>query len=101
MVSTVIVVPQLGDDEDLFTLDEPFFDGTLDALACFVLILVVVCTVEQAVADFDGLVGVSLLSSLVMMFQSRLRCRLYRPLVRLGLSKDQSLREASRGRKST
>lgn len=51
----VVVVPELGDDEDVFALDESFVDGSLDALSCFSLVLVVVGTVEEAVADFDGL----------------------------------------------
>lgn len=63
MVLLVVVVPELGDDEDVFTLDETFFDGTLDALACFAIVLVVVCAVKEAVADLDGLQMVSLLSS--------------------------------------
>lgn len=55
MVFLVVVVPEFGDYEDFFALDEAFVDGALDALACFVLVLVVVCAVEEAVADFDGL----------------------------------------------
>lgn len=61
VVFLVIVVPELGDYEDVFALDEAFFDGALDALACFVLVLVVVGAVEEAVADFDGLGFVRLL----------------------------------------
>lgn len=55
MVFLVVVVPEFGDDEDVFALDEAFVDGALDALACFVLVLVVVGAVKEAVADFDGL----------------------------------------------
>ena len=51
MVFLVVVVPELGDDENLLTLDKAFFDGALDALACFALVLVVVCAVEEAVSD--------------------------------------------------
>ena len=66
MVFLVVVVPQLGDDEDLLTLDEAFFDRALDALACFVLVLIVVCAVEEAVADFDCLRVVNLLDQILL-----------------------------------
>ena len=52
VILLVIVVPELRNDEDLFTLHEAFFDGSLDALACFMLVLVIICSVEQAVAGF-------------------------------------------------
>ena len=66
MVFLVVVVPELGDDENLLTLDKAFFDGALDALACFALILVVVCAVEEAVADFDCLRVVNLLDQILL-----------------------------------
>ena len=66
MVFLVVVVPELGDDKDFFALYEAFFDRTLDALACFALVLVVVCAVEEAVADFDGLRVVSLLARILL-----------------------------------
>lgn len=56
----VVVVPELGDDEDVFTLDESFVDGTLDTLSCFLFVLVVVSTVEETVSYFDGLDAISL-----------------------------------------
>ena len=61
MVFLVVVVPEFGDDEDLFTLDQAFFDCALDALAGFAFVLVVVGAIEEAVADFDGLGFVRLL----------------------------------------
>lgn len=51
----MVVVPQLGGDEDVFALDQPFVDGALDALPGLMLVLVVVCAIEQTVADFDRL----------------------------------------------
>jgi hypothetical protein len=60
----VVVVPELGDDEDVFTLDESFIDGTLDALSCFLFVLVIVSTVEETVAYFDGLDGTISMSAL-------------------------------------
>lgn len=60
MLLTVVVIPQLGGDEDVLALDNAFFDGSLDTLAGFFLVLVVVCTVEETIADFDGLVCVSI-----------------------------------------
>ena len=56
----VVVVPKLSDDEDIFTLDESFVDGSLDALSCFLFVLVVVGTIEETVAYFDGLDQVNL-----------------------------------------
>jgi hypothetical protein len=55
----VVVVPELGDDEDILTLDESFVDGTLDTLSCFSLVLVVVSTIEETIAYFDGLDTIS------------------------------------------
>lgn len=55
VVFLVVVVPELGDNENFFTLDQAFSDGALDALAGFVLVLVVIGAVKEAVADFDGL----------------------------------------------
>lgn len=99
MVFLVIVVPELGDDKDLFTLDEAFVDGTLDALACFALVLVVVCAIEEAVADFDGLRTVSLICSDTVSWVGNARCRLCRRPGRLGLSRGRSLREAFHGQR--
>lgn len=57
MFFSVIVVPQLGRDENLLALDEPVRDGFPDAIAGFFLVLVVVCSVKESVSDFDGLCG--------------------------------------------
>lgn len=99
VVFLVVVVPELGDDKDFFTLDEAFVDGTLDALACFAFVLVVVCTIEEAVADFDGLRTVSLLCPDTVRWAGNARCRLCRRPGRLGLSRGQSLREAFHGQR--
>jgi hypothetical protein len=56
MLPLVVVVPQLGGDEDILALDKAFFDGSLDTLPGLLLVLVVVCTIKQAIPDFDGLV---------------------------------------------
>jgi hypothetical protein len=53
----MVVVPELGHDKDVFTLDESFVDRSLDALSRFSFVLVVVRTIEQTVADFDSLGG--------------------------------------------
>lgn len=55
VLSLVVVVPQLGGDEDVLSLDETFINGTLDALTGFLFILVIVCTIEETIANFDGL----------------------------------------------
>ena len=95
----VIVVPELGDDKDVLTLDESFIDGALDALSCFFLVLVVVCAVEETVAYFDSLDAIS---PPVLETASRfldLRCKLcQRPGQRVP-SKDRSLPEACHGQR--
>jgi hypothetical protein len=55
MLALVVIVPQFGGDEDVFTLDEAFIDGSLDPLASLFFVLVVIGTVKEAVALFDGL----------------------------------------------
>jgi hypothetical protein len=55
MLAAVVVVPEFGGDKDVFTLDQSFIDGTLDTLAGFFLVLVVVCTVKQSIANLNGL----------------------------------------------
>ena len=95
----VVVVPQLGDDKDVLTLDKAFVDGTLDALSCFFLVLVVVSAVKETIAYFDGLGAVSLLVHLVWFGSLDVRCRLYRRLGQLVPSKGRSQREACHGQK--
>lgn len=46
VVFLVVVVPELSDNKDVLTLYKAFFDGSLDALACFMLVLVIICPVE-------------------------------------------------------
>jgi hypothetical protein len=55
MLALVVVVPQLGRDEDVLALDEALGDGALDALACLLFVLVVVGSVEAAVSRLDSL----------------------------------------------
>lgn len=62
MLLAMVVVPQLGGDEDVLPPDETFCDGSLNTLASFLFILVVVCTIEQTVPNFDGLRCVSVTS---------------------------------------
>lgn len=59
MLLAVVVVPQLGGDENVLALDKAFLDGSLDALAGFLLVLVVICTIEETIANFNRLVCVS------------------------------------------
>lgn len=59
MFPLVVVVPQLGGDEDVLALDKALFDSSLDTLTRLLLVLVVVCTIEQTIPDFDGLVCIS------------------------------------------
>jgi hypothetical protein len=99
MFFAVVVVPELGDNKDILTLDESFVDGTLDALSRFFLVLVIVSTVKETVANFDGLDAVSLSLLWAWSGSLDLRCRLYQRLGQLVPSKDRSLREAYHGQK--
>ena len=53
--SAVVIVPQLSGDEDFRSCNKALGNGPFNALAGFVLVLIVVCTVEEAVACLDGL----------------------------------------------
>lgn len=55
MLALVVVVPELGGDEDVLTLDEALADGALDTLTSLLLVLVVVRSVEESVTSLDGL----------------------------------------------
>lgn len=60
MLLAVVIIPQLSGNEDVLAFDNAFIDGSLDTLASFLLVLVVVCAVEEAITDFDGLICVSI-----------------------------------------
>lgn len=55
MLLAVIVVPKFGGYEDLLALHETVIDGTLDALTSFLLVLVIICSIEEPVTRFYGL----------------------------------------------
>ncbi|TKW52727.1 hypothetical protein CTA1_11257 [Colletotrichum tanaceti] len=55
VLPAVVVVPQLGRDEDVLALHEPVGDGAADTLAGLLFVLVVVGAVEEAVTGLDGL----------------------------------------------
>lgn len=55
MLLAVIVVPKLGGYENLLALHEAVVDGTLNALTCFLFVLVVICSIEESVTRFYGL----------------------------------------------
>lgn len=55
MLSGKVIVLELCGDEDVFTFYESVFDGTADALARLALVLVIVCSVEQWIRNFDYL----------------------------------------------
>jgi hypothetical protein len=55
MLSRVVIVPQFRGDEDILAFDQPVGNGAADPLARFLFVLIVVCAVEEAVADFDRL----------------------------------------------
>lgn len=98
MIFAMVVVPQLGDNEDFFTLDDAFLNGTLDTLTGLALVLVVIGTVEKAVPDFDGLFWVSLCEIRNLKLIT-LRCKQCLQLGPRALSRDRSQPEASRGQR--
>lgn len=55
MISSVIVVPELGGDEDILTFHKAVLDGALDALTSLLLVLVIIRSIEQSVACLDSL----------------------------------------------
>lgn len=60
--SAVVVVPQLGRDEDFCAHHDPFFDRPSDPLTGLFFVLVVVRSVEESVSLFDGLVRTTISS---------------------------------------
>src|SRR5687768_6291970 len=59
MLIAVVVVPELRGDEDVLALDEALFDSSTDALACLLLVTIVVRTIKQPVTGLDCLKIVS------------------------------------------
>lgn len=55
MLFPVIVVPELCRHEYFLALDETFVNCPLDALTCFLLILIVVRTIKKTVAGSNRL----------------------------------------------
>lgn len=53
---SMVVVPQLGDNEELFTLHDTLLERTAHTLASLGGVLVIVCTVNVPVAELDGIV---------------------------------------------
>lgn len=56
VLALVVVVPQLGGDEELLTLDQAVGDGLADSLAGLGAVGVVPGSIELAVAELDGVV---------------------------------------------
>jgi len=56
LVGVVERVPELGNKEEFFTLDEAVLDSTGNTLANLLLIAVVTGTVKESVSDLDGVV---------------------------------------------
>lgn len=56
LVGVVERVPELGDKEEVLTLDKSVLDGTGDTLADLLLVAVVAGTVEESVSNLDGVV---------------------------------------------
>jgi hypothetical protein len=53
----VVSVPELADNEEIFTLAEAFVESAFNALTCFFLVAVVSCRVYKSVADLDSVVN--------------------------------------------
>lgn len=60
MFPLVIVIPELGCYEDILSFHDSFVDCAFDALTSFFFVLVVVRSIEESVARFNGLNGLSL-----------------------------------------
>lgn len=56
LVGVMERVPELGNKEELLTLDKSVLDGTGDTLADLLLVAVVAGTVEESVSNLDGVV---------------------------------------------
>lgn len=56
LVGIVERVPELGNEEQLLTLDESVLDGTGNTLANLLLVAVVAGTVKESVSNLDGVV---------------------------------------------
>ena len=52
----MVVVPELGGDEEILALDDTLLNGTADALSCLGAVGVVPRAVDVAVANLDGIV---------------------------------------------
>ena len=52
----VVIVPQLRCHEDIISLDNTFLDSLLYPESSFFFILVIVCSVKEPVANFDGFI---------------------------------------------
>lgn len=57
MLLSMVVVPKLCRDEDVFTLHKAFANYSLDAFSIFFFVLVVVCSIEEPVDCFDSILG--------------------------------------------
>jgi len=53
----VVIVPQLRCHENIISLDNTFLDSLLYPESSFLFILVIVCSVKEPVADFDGFIN--------------------------------------------
>ena len=51
----MVVVPQLGGDEDVLTLDETSINGATDTFTSFGLVLIIISSVEKSVSFLYGL----------------------------------------------
>jgi len=49
-------IPQLGDDEELLSLDQAVFDGARDAFSSFYFVAIIARAVEESIARLDGIV---------------------------------------------
>lgn len=55
MLFSVIVVPQLCGDEYVFTLNQSLLDSSANTFSSLFFVLIVVCTIEETIPDFDCL----------------------------------------------
>jgi len=73
MLALVVVVPQLGSDEDVLALDDALINGLANAFSSLLAVGVVPGTINVAVAELDGLVDLFIKKREVSLSASRKR----------------------------
>lgn len=65
VLSSVVVVPELGHDEDVLSFDNARGNCPSDAGTSLRLILIVICAIKKSIAGFDSLDIVSWVADII------------------------------------